>query len=148
MDKVAKAIKAEPRFAMPVKRVTGLFTLMLILSVLTKTLPLESWGAPAGSADGFRWSSGFMVIFLAVIFYAMRPWKERPASEWMLWWLGGTVLRILGAPLVLISIYFSSHLPAMSVMIGGVIWAVIGLLAEAIIVAKSVSRQTASPRSP
>jgi hypothetical protein len=54
------------------------------------------------------------------------------------------VVRVLGAPLVLISIYFLSLLPAMSVLVGGVVWTVLGLLAEAVIVAKSVSRQSAS----
>jgi hypothetical protein len=141
---VAEPLKGEPVFALPVKQATGLFVLMLILSMVTKHLPWSDWGASAGFADGIHWSTGAMTCFLAAIFYALGPWKRRPASEWMLWWLGSTVVRVLGAPLVLISIYFLSLLPAMSVLVGGVVWTVLGLLAEAVIVAKSVSRQSAS----
>ena len=139
-------LKGEPIFAMPVMQVAGLFLLMLILSVLTKILPWESWQAPPESARGLLASSGAITILWAVIFFGMQPWKRRPASDWMLWWLGSTVVRVLGAPILLISIYFYSHLPALTVLVGGVVWAMVGLLAEAIIVAKSVSRQTASTR--
>ena len=141
-------LKGEPIFALPVIQVAGLFLLMLILSVLTKILPWESWQAPPESARGLLVSSGAITILWAVIFFGMQPWKRRPASDWMLWWLGSTVVRVLGAPILLISIYFYSHLPALTVLVGGVVWAMVGLLAEAIIVAKSVSRQTASTRKP
>ncbi len=139
-------LKGEPIFALPVNQVSGLFLLMLMLSVFTQKLPWESWQAPPESARGLLASSGAITILWAVIFFGMQPWKRRPASEWMLWWLGSTVVRVLGAPILLISIYFYSHLPALTVLVGGVVWAMVGLLAEAIIVAKSVSRQTASTR--
>ena len=141
-------LKGEPIFALPTSRVIGLFTLMLGLSVLTPVLPWESWQAPPESARGLQASSGAITILWAVIFFGMQPWKRRPASEWMLWWLGSTVVRVLGAPILLMSIYFYSHLPALTVLVGGVVWAMVGLLAEAMIVAKSVSRQTASTRKP
>ena len=139
-------LKGEPIFALPVNQVSGLFLLMLMLSVFTQKLPWENWQAPAESARGLLASSGAITIVWAVIFFGIQPWKRRPASEWMLWWLGSTVVRVLGAPILLISIYFFSHLPALTVLVGGVVWAMVGLLAEAIIVSKSVSRQTASTR--
>ena len=141
-------LKGEPIFALPVNQVSGLFLLMLMLSVFTQKLPWESWQAPPESARGLLASSGAITILWAVIFFGMQPWKRRPASDWMLWWLGSTVVRVLGAPILLISIYFYSHLPALTVLVGGVVWAMVRLLAEAIIVAKSVSRQTASTRKP
>ncbi len=140
--------KGEPIFALPVSRVVGLFILMLILSALTPSLPWESWQAPPESGRGLKLASGSVTLLWAVIFFGMQPWKRRPASEWMLWWLGGTTIRLLGAPILLISIYFFSHLPAMSVLVGGVVWAMVGLLAEAVIVAKSVSRHASSTRKP
>ncbi|MSR34595.1 MAG: hypothetical protein EXS12_07350 [Phycisphaerales bacterium] len=141
-------LKGEPIFALPVAQIVGLFVLMLILSVLTLMLPWESWQAPPESARGLLASSSAITILWAVIFFGMQPWKRRPASEWILWWLGSTVVRVLGAPILLISIYFFSHLPALAVLVGGVVWAIVGLLAEAMIVAKSVSRQTASTQKP
>ena len=140
-------LKGEPIFALPVMQVTGLCMLMLILSKLTQTLPWESWQAPPESGKGLKLASGSVTILWAVIFFGMQPWKRRPASEWMLWWLGGTTVRLLGAPILLISIYFLSHLPAMSVLVGGVVWAMVGLLAEAIIVSRSVSRHASSTRN-
>ena len=140
-------LKGEPIFALPVSRVTGLFILMLILSTLAQSLPWESWQAPPESGRGLMVASGSVTILWAVIFFGMQPWKRRPASEWMLWWLGGTTVRLLGAPSLLISIYFLSHLPAMSVLVGGVVWAMVGLLAEAIIVSSSVSRHASSTRN-
>ena len=140
--------KGEPIFALPVSRVVGLFILMLILSALTPSLPWESWHAPPESGRGLKLASGSVTLLWAVIFFGMQPWKRRPASDWMLWWLGGTTIRLLGAPILLSSIYFFSHLPAMSVLVGGVVWAMVGLLAEAVIVAKSVSRHASSTRKP
>ncbi len=141
-------LKGEPIFALPTSHISGLFVLMLVLSVLTQQLPWKNWQFPPESARGLLVASGAITILWAVIFFGMQPWKRRPASEWMLWWLGSTVVRVLGAPILLISIYFYSHLPALMVLVGGVVWAIIGLLAEAIIVAKSVSQQMASTRKP
>lgn len=120
-----------------------MLVLMLVAPIVTPFLPLDRLNLPTESGIGFAVAACSIAALWAMIFFAMQPWKLRPASTWMLWWLAGTVVRLIGAPIVLISIYFSSHLPAMSVLIGGVVWAVVGLLTEAVIVARSVSRQTA-----
>ena len=64
--------------------------------------------APARATE--LWPTALGGIILCTIIYgltllAMMPWKQRPMGDWMTYWLGATVLRLMVTPLATFLLY-------------------------------------------
>jgi predicted membrane-bound dolichyl-phosphate-mannose-protein mannosyltransferase len=77
-------------------------------------------------------------------FFAIQPWKSRPAGDWMLYWLGSTTARFLITPPALFSVYSATLLPAAAVFLGGATMFIVALLLETAVIARAVLQAASS----
>ncbi len=69
----------------------------------------EAWERSAGGAGsageaGVAGTAVVLVMVLAGIAILM-PWKRRESADWMLWWMGATVFRVLVTPIAAYLLY-------------------------------------------
>ncbi len=93
--------RSDPAIALP----TGSLLVAMFVSVMLVAggWSLAVWMGWGGAFDRTDFVSAMVGIGVAgVVTLAgvlmIRPWKTRPIADWMTWWLGGTVFRLLGTP--------------------------------------------------
>jgi len=72
----------------------------------------------------------------------MRPWRPRPVSEWMTWWLGGIVVRLLVTPPAAYLLYSATSLSGTPLLLAVAITYVIVQCGEAAVLALHIQRVT------
>ncbi len=114
-------------------------------------------GAAALSAGGWLaaprlgpWAPGVAVAGVAgavlggglafVVLLVVRPWKMRPLSTWMNFWIGGTVLRLLLVPAATYLLYSATSLSATPLALSVTLTYLLTLFAEAAVLALYVRR--------
>jgi hypothetical protein len=78
------------------------------------------------------------VSVLAVL--VIRPWRTRPVSAWINWWLGAMVLRILLTPTVAYLLYSATALSLTPLMLSVAATYVVVQVSEAAAVAHYLKR--------
>lgn len=78
------------------------------------------------------------VSVLAVL--VIRPWRTRPVSAWMNWWMGAMVLRILLTPAVAYLLYSATALGLTPLMLSVAVTYVVVQVSEAAAVAHYLKR--------
>lgn len=99
---------------------------------------LGPWGletAAAGAAG-----AGLVAVLAAACLLCLQPWKVRPISEWMNWWMGGTLLRLIAVPAATYLLYSATSFSALALILGVGLTYVVTLLAEAAVLAQHVRR--------
>lgn len=113
--KTMTGLKGEPELSLPTRR---------LLTVMTLATIAAAGGLVAGSAAYQTSPTGPLVgallaaltSFGAVLM--MAPWRTRPVTSWMSWWLGGTVLRLLVTPVLAYLLYSATALDATPLALG------------------------------
>ena len=72
----------------------------------------------------------------------IRPWKERPVSDWATLSLAGIVLRLLGTPVLAYLLYSATSLGLTPLMLSVAMTIVPAVIGEAIVLAHHVKRVT------
>ncbi len=72
----------------------------------------------------------------------MRPWRARPVSEWMTWWLGGIVVRLLVTPPAAYLLYSATSLSGTPLLLSVATTYVIVQCGEAAVLALHIKRVT------
>ncbi len=72
----------------------------------------------------------------------MRPWRPRPVSSWMTWWLAGIVGRLLVTPAVAYLLYSATSLSGTPLLLSVATTYVIVQCGEAAVVALHIKRVT------
>ncbi|MHC4082814.1 MAG: hypothetical protein ACYS15_02790 [Planctomycetota bacterium] len=80
------------------------------------------------------------VSVLAVL--VIRPWRTRPVSAWINWWLGAMVLRILATPVVAYLLYSATALSLTPLMLSVAATYLVVQVSEAAAVAHYLKRVT------
>jgi hypothetical protein len=80
------------------------------------------------------------VSVLAVL--VIRPWRIRPVTSWMSWWLGAMVLRILLTPVAGFLLYSATALSLTPLMLAVATAYVVVQVSEAAVVAHYLKRVT------
>jgi hypothetical protein len=134
----------EPTLAMPAGRIVAAILVAAgmtgsgwvgITLALGKDVAVQTAGL-AGAA---------LVAIVGVLgVLAMAPWKHRPISMWMTFWLAGTLVRMLATPALTFLLYSAAPLNAMALTLAVAVAYLIVLLTETAVIARSVGR-AASP---
>ncbi len=99
---------------------------------------LGPWDSGVGVAGvaGAVLVGGLAIVVLLVV----RPWKMRPLSAWMNFWIGGTVLRLLLVPAATYLLYSATSLSATPLALSVTLTYLLTLFAEAAVLALYVRR--------
>ena len=132
----------EPIIALPTGRMVGS---IVGLSALTyagwlAVVWVGGFGVEAVPA-GLAGAAVVAVVGVAAALL-MRPWRPRPVSAWMTWWLGGIVVRLLVTPVVAYLLYSATSLSGTPLLLSVATTYVIVQCGEAAVLALHIKRVT------
>ncbi len=141
MTSPAPATK-EPIIALPTGRMVGS---IVGLSGLTyvgwlAVVRLGGFGAEAVAA-GLAGAAAVAVVGVAAAL-VMRPWRPRPVSSWVTWWLAGIVGRLLVTPALAYLLYSATPLSGTPLLLSVATTYVIVQCGEAAVLALHIKRVT------
>ena len=139
MTSPAPATK-EPIIALPIGRMVGS---IVGLSGLTyvgwlAVVWLGGFGIDAVAA-GLAGSALVAAVGVAAALL-MRPWRPRPVSSWMTWWLAGIVGRLLVTPVVAYLLYSATSLSGTALGLAIVFSYFLALLAEWVVLDRHINK--------
>ncbi|MHC4218026.1 MAG: hypothetical protein ACYSU7_06165 [Planctomycetota bacterium] len=132
----------EPTLALPTGR-------MLVSIVATSVAAVLAWSVVAWvvaprrevfAAGGAGAAVVAAVTILGVL--VIRPWQIRPVGDWINWWLGAMVLRLLLTPVVAYLLYSATALSLTPLMLSVAATYVVVQVSEATVVAHYLKRVT------
>ncbi|MEE8155177.1 MAG: hypothetical protein V3T53_09525 [Phycisphaerales bacterium] len=132
----------EPIIALPIGRMVGS---IVGLSALTyagwlAVVWLGGFGAEAVAA-GLAGAALVAAVGVAAALL-MRPWRPRPLSSWVTWWLAGIVGRVLVTPAVAYLLYSATSLSGTPLLLSVATTYVIVQCGEAAALALHIKRVT------
>ena len=141
MTSPAPATK-EPIITLPIGRMVGS---IVGLSALTyvgwlAVVWLGRFGAEAVAA-GLAGAALVAAVGVAAALL-MRPWRPRPVSSWVTWWLAGIVGRLLVTPVVAYLLYSATPLSGTPLLLSVATTYVIVQCGEAAVLALHIKRVT------
>ncbi len=141
MTSPAPATK-EPIITLPIGRMVGSIVGLsaLTYAVWAAVVWLGGFGVEAVVA-GLAGAALVAAVGVAAALM-MRPWRPRPVSEWMTWWLGGIVVRLLVTPPAAYLLYSATSLSGTPLLLAVAITYVIVQCGEAAVLALHIQRVT------
>ena len=130
----------EPSVAWPTWRLLGAIALVAVVAVTAWAV--AAWLGPWGPGVFAAGATGVAIVAVvtAASMLALVPWKARPISSWMQWWMGGSLMRLIVVPAVTYLLYSAASLSAGALMLGVGLTYVLTLFAEAVVLAHHVGR--------
>ena len=127
----------EPRFRVSTARLAGAVLAAGLGSAAVAAVLGHRFADAAGGAAFGAAISGSTALLGVLI---LKPWKERPASDWMTSWLAATVVRLLLTPLAAGSLYSALPLPGKPFLLAVAGTYLACLAAESVVLARDVGR--------
>lgn len=138
----------EPVISLPTARLLGAVTVAAaITGSLWVGVTLMLGQASAVQTAGLVAAAIVAAVTIAGLL-AITPWKTRPISAWMTFWLAGMVIRMLATPALTFLLYSAIPLNAPALTLSVAIVYLVVLMTEAIVVARHVGRADQNPVAP